>query len=442
MDPDTYAIMVHKLYVDRVCDKLLTKASGWISCSRKRPLAASNNGDDKTKTTRRCIVLDTPALTGVSQARRGFVLMLMKGVCQPVETLSPMARQNISWVSQITHQLPKTDQWDHVAEHLWGVLEQNESYDKEKSLLRVDVYPRDESRTQTICLKLQQACHEAHCQSVGDNETTPTNPFEGPISMTKSASKCSHRLTLICLPNEFYFGVMDRCHHSRILAMKLNHDAAQQIGVKSFRDDDSAGAKTLPSTVPVSRAYYKLQQVWTEVLLADTNLVSSIRRGTGVDLGASPGGWTQVLVHSVGMKHVIAVDPGLLGRRVLAIPGVHHEQASLETMKLDPKDSFSLVVCDASLVWSQLLNEFKSHVMTKATWTLPSVWVLTMKLPFKTHNSIQRNLDRLRSLLPAQLEEMAKLGYPGRSHLRIRFQMLHLMANSDSERTVIAVFEE
>lgn len=48
-----------------------------------------------------------------------------------------------------------------------------------------------------------------------------------------------------------------------------------------------------------------------------------------IDLGASPGAWTQHLAGAYGYS-VVAVDPGELAPAVLALPGVHHVRARAE----------------------------------------------------------------------------------------------------------------
>jgi hypothetical protein len=124
-----------------------------------------------------------------------------------------------------------------------------------------------------------------------------------------------------------------------------------------------------------------------------------------------------------------------------------------------------------------------------AIFTLPSTWVVTMKLPFKTLGSIQRNVQQIKERLglidqPVQpqqkkknpktdnsseeeeekspplswLDQMAM--HFGKQHdsvygrgssssnnnngrdVQWNAQVVHLMANSDSERTLIATFFE
>jgi len=406
----TFAIMVHKLYTERVKDFLL-RNGGW---------------NEKTSQVN-VQVLDTPELTGVSRARRGFVLLLLENAKRPIESLPPMARQNVSWAGRITHQAQ-----DQTL--IWSTL-QDGGFQIEQDLLRVDVYPRDQ--TEAICLTLQSSSAKAL------DRTAPSDPFEGPIPMTMSASKCSHRLTVVCVgESSYYWGLMNRKSNcdAGILNMKLNHEAADQITVVAA--DSSTGKEVkqnVDKTAPLSRAYYKLDQVWDDYLAKDTSL--QLENGTGIDLGACPGGWTQVLVHKMGLASVIAVDPGRPADRILNLPQVTHVKSDIASVAIEPYGPFSIVVCDASDVWIEIIKQVAETVVRKGKWLLPSVCVVTFKLPYKTLGSIQRHVDMMNESIPSRLNEMAAKMYPAEK-VHARYQIVHLMANSDSERTLIAIFEK
>lgn len=95
-----------------------------------------------------------------------------------------------------------------------------------------------------------------------------------------------------------------------------------------------------PLDMPVSRAYYKLAQVFDDDTLLkvmaaqqqpsdDKSSATSMRttmfsHGNGMDIGASPGGWTQVLYNTLHIPTIIALDPAMLAERVMKLPGVHH----------------------------------------------------------------------------------------------------------------------
>lgn len=121
----TFAIMVHKLYVDRVKD-YLSREGGW---NDPLPSPLSVN------------VLHTQEISGVSRSRRGFVLLLIEKVNRPVESLPPMARQNISWIGRISHQSEDRGS-------IWRTL-RHQGFQPTNNSLRVDVFPRD--KTDLIC---------------------------------------------------------------------------------------------------------------------------------------------------------------------------------------------------------------------------------------------------------------------------------------------------
>jgi hypothetical protein len=425
----TYAIMVHKLYVERVIDFLL-RNGGWNTATKAitQPSSSSNSKNVR--------VLNTQVLTGVSRARRGFVLLLVENVKRPVELLPPMARQNVSWAGRITHQ-------SHDKTLIWSTMERgsskggnqfvNEDKLRDSIQLRVDVYPRD--KTEYICLALQTCC----AKSLGRGEV-PTDPFEGPISMTMSASKCSHRLTVVFAQNCYYWGLVDRTSDSAFMNTKLNHEAADEIMVEAA--DSGTGKEVKPDVdvlLPLSRAYYKMEQVWHDYLMPEQD---DLQLHRGIDLGASPGGWTQVLVHQMGLSRVLAVDPGRPADRILTLPQVTHIKSDIISSVIDPQDGpLSVVVCDASEVWIELMKQLEETVAQKCKWALPSVWVITLKLPFKTLGSVQRHVDMIYERIPSHLEGISAKMYPG-DKVQARFQIAHLMANSDSERTLIVIFEK
>jgi 23S rRNA C2498 (ribose-2'-O)-methylase RlmM len=221
--------------------------------------------------------------------------------------------------------------------------------------------------------------------------------------------------------------------------MKMNQEAAGEIGVEPA---DSTTGKEVKANVdmkaPLSRAYYKLDQVWQD-FLEPLNLPLS--EGSAVDIGACPGGWTQVLVHRMGMSQVVSVDPGRPADRILDLPQVTHAHCAMAYADLEPHGPFSVVVCDASWVWVEVMKQLAEMVVLKAKFMLPSAWIITLKVPFKTLGSIQRHIDRMHDTVPAQLNEMKDKMYP-HTAVRVRHQIVHLMANADCERTLIAIFEK
>lgn len=544
---DTYVVMVHKLYAERVLTFLYggsdpaasaAPAADWMrvdddddddgagccvasSKEHAAATAAAVSPDPRRVVT----VLDTPAMTGVSQARRGYVVLLLEHCCHRggggVTTLSssdaissccfsrlaPMSRQNISWAGRITHSVTLRNirscdttaaaaaaastatTTDNIGSIIWEtILTMRKKADADhqtdarllpadtlhlsnttEMLLRVDCHPRD--MVENICRKLQEAAVAA--SNVADASTSNnstgtgapriviTDPFEGPIAMTMSRSKCTHKLTVIQSTNNenndddddisFYWGLEDRTATST-MELKLNHEAAEDVIVvpadADGNDTPAAAAAAVNAKTPLSRAYYKLHQVWHDYLSAETAIAAELFDqgggcgGAGLDLGAAPGGWTQVLVHEMRMSVVVAVDAAKLAQRVASLPAVVHIQSSMETANLRASQPYSVLVCDASVGWAVLLD-LMVKVVKNCTWTVPAVAVITLKLPFKTAGSIQRHLDAIDEKLPRSLQDMQAAMYPTfGKRVKTRYRLVHLMANADSERTVIAIFED
>uniref|UniRef100_A0A7S2TSB9 Ribosomal RNA methyltransferase FtsJ domain-containing protein n=1 Tax=Lotharella oceanica TaxID=641309 RepID=A0A7S2TSB9_9EUKA len=62
---------------------------------------------------------------------------------------------------------------------------------------------------------------------------------------------------------------------------------------------------------PPSRSYFKLREAFARSRLLMDHSDDFYHQAIAVDLGASPGGWTQFLLEK-GCRHVYAVDPGTL----------------------------------------------------------------------------------------------------------------------------------
>jgi len=445
--PPSYAIMVHKLYSDRVQAFL---------------------GSGKVQ------LLDTTELTGTSNHRRGYVLLLLQvRDDRRFPKLSPMARQNMAWVGRITHRAmitsssscsnPSALSQECSTTNTIGSLIWNESISQNKAnlenmVIRVDCHPK--TRTEDICFQLQQAAL-ANFPNF-DNSTIIDPAYDGPIAMTASASKCTHRLTIVCCCNNdennkqegadeeknwadcYYWGLVDRSSPV-VTDLKLNSEANCDLRITPTAKYPST-ADVQPNTdpaAPLSRAYYKLHQVWQDRFWIDDDNSSSEcwwQGKVGLDLGASPGGWTQVLVHCAQLSKVVAVDAGLLADRVAQLSQVEHVPSIMESCQLPGcKQSYSILVCDASVRWETLLD-LLLPLMKTVSWTQPAVAVVTMKLPFKRTGSIQRHIGYIEERLPEYLKELSASMYPDGDIVPTRHYLVHLMANTEQERTLIVHF--
>ena len=93
-----------------------------------------------------------------------------------------------------------------------------------------------------------------------------------------------------------------------------------------------------------SRAYFKLEEA------LDLAEVEDLGGKRALDLGAAPGGWTEVLLDRGAS--VVAVDPGALDDAVSARPGVRHIQKKSQAARDDGDldgERFDAFVCDMCL---------------------------------------------------------------------------------------------
>jgi predicted rRNA methylase YqxC with S4 and FtsJ domains len=460
---NVYIFMIHKLYVERL--------HTYVSHCQQDASSVTWN------------ILDVPKQSGVSQARRGYVILwlsLGEGSSRFLPPLSPMIRQNIAWVAPISHLACAIDDdvvpigdviwistlrdrlWDRTAKAL---------IDNSSISLRVDCYPKS-PLTEKLCRQLQHAVREM----IGDRFEC-ADPFEGPLPMTMSKSKCTHRLTVVRIQSEnfssydYYWGLECRSDSNRdniLMDLALNHEAAEEMAVVPQETAPTIGDPAIPR--PVSRAYYKLLELYQDYLCQtpEADILQELLRtqsAVAMDWGAAPGGWTQVLLQHMGVSTVVAVDKAKLAplHRLLknsAKQRLVHVPATLENFSFQtfldnqevadekrPSTSFSILVCDASVQWNNLLPlilQTMQRNQTAVTWTLPAMLVLTLKLPFKTIPSLQRHVADIQQQVPIFIQNLQSILYPPSvSHppMSSRHRIIHLMANSDSERTLLIFFE-
>eukprot|EP00002_Diphylleia_rotans_P025795 TRINITY_DN5119_c0_g1_i1.p1 TRINITY_DN5119_c0_g1~~TRINITY_DN5119_c0_g1_i1.p1 ORF type:complete len:346 (-),score=58.85 TRINITY_DN5119_c0_g1_i1:18-1055(-) len=173
------------------------------------------------------------------------------------------------------------------------------------------------------------------------------------------------------------------------------------------------------SSLTICRAASKLEEI------IERDMISIEKSFKALDIGASPGGWTNILSHHASM--VVAVDPADLDPSVLK-ENVLHVPKKLEecTSELSTHGPFDVVVCDANreptrfAQWLVLVCPFIQDggkvVMT-----------LKMQSIFKTNKSgtmtvDQKKLDSVIGLFEEILEDI---------------QITWLFANTTHERTLV-----
>jgi 23S rRNA U2552 (ribose-2'-O)-methylase RlmE/FtsJ len=460
------------------------------------PLTENLNSQD-----RNCIVIPTPDEKGSRKDRTGFSLLVIHGAIMSPVDLPPMARKQISWVGNLTHQSSlvlngrgngtnKTNvaslssNLNSIVQDIWHDLTTKSSYDAQRDFLRIDVHPKS---------------YNSEIITAFTNMMHPTL-----INLAFSCSKVSHVVSIVVhssasLPNVtptetsmmemIEWGISTSKEHFEDLNGQLNDYAKKEIRLVTDNDIDLSvdGEKKddVPLDMPVSRAYYKLAQVFEDETLlkvmaapqqqiddkcSTTSMTTTpLSHGKGMDIGASPGGWTQVLYNTLHIPTIIALDPAMLAERVMALPGVHHLCTDISSDEckqvLSKYVPYSVIVCDASesnanellikivetlgRISSILVDKGNrnSSMATVVAW--PLCLVITIKLPYKTIGSMQRNIEKTCEYIPEFLRKIASLGPVSNDNgddqcddynVDIRYKICHLFANSLSERTLVATF--
>lgn len=120
-------------------------------------------------------------------------------------------------------------------------------------------------------------------------------------------------------------------------------------------------------------------------------------RGTALDLGAAPGGWTRIL-RQLG-QYVTAVDPASLDPRLDGEKAVRHRHMTAQEFLREEPDRFDIIVNDMRMDAAdsaRLMVNFASRLYRHG------VAVMTLKLPegedaTATHARVNAALDTLRT---------------------------------------------
>ena len=180
----------------------------------------------------------------------------------------------------------------------------------------------------------------------------------------------------------------------------------------------------------VCRAYYKIQEVieyhfvqwgWHEECLPFE---------TVVDVGASPGGWTQYLARI--SKKIIAVDPGELRPEVLAMNNVQHlphliENKSVQSVLRNLDKKLTCCICDINVDVRETAKLLLRHVLPHMS---DGVIVMTLKLcKSPTTKFIESAVKAVKSIL----NESGKC---------FDYRVIHCNSNSSNERTIVCKYRD
>lgn len=306
----------------------------------------------------------------------------------------------------------------------------------------------------------------------------PKAPHSG-TTLTRSASKATLCAAFVRVNRSVFRWGFCSGADAENLSSLLNHNAVcPVIPVKSAKNSEKVDPLL---DAPVSRAYWKMAEIinrhvgWWATTECSRHELGTTTRRQGLDLGSSPGGWTQALrgggggdnarvvqgggSYSLGVascSHVLSIDPGKMSERVLKLGGVQHAAVNFTSdaaaRAIAAAAPFSAIVCDANVDPPSLLPMVRDTLRAAAMALPPHpaaeaaddgvsrllchphcLLVLTLKFPYKTVSSVERNLALLQRTLPAHLREIA-----GLVDENVPYKVVHLYANSPCERTLIA----
>ncbi len=224
---------------------------------------------------------------------------------------------------------------------------------------------------------------------------------------------------------------------------------------------------------PVCRAYHKLNEV-LDVQFPRLQWEYELE-SLSVDVGASPGGWTQVLSYS--NFRVIAIDPGALDPSVLDLPNIRYVPFLCEAKQCSDaiaeecqkNGRITVAVCDVNCRVQDAARLLVIHILpSMLTWTtgtttatkkdttfpLVSYLIFTLKL-FKNPKS-----HHVTQAIEVALGEISSCvqKFTGCQHVgvfewkvnkmqhtstkpKIVWECIHLLANSQNERTLLVRIE-
>ena len=486
-----YGVLCHRQYVDRVSNALLAVDDEWVTIYANEDACPSRVLPAKQSS----ILIPTVMEKGPRKSRTGYSLLVLQNCVMSPAALPPTARRQLSWAGRLsqrteikgsfgeeeqivevsttgqkrTRSIERVDERidsyleiiDTVTAEIWRELT-NKGFDIESDVLRIDAHPKAINSNSYVCLAMQQSA----------KKVTPLTT-NGPIKLALSASFATTVVSVVfSSQKEALWGISTNKEHFEELNQRLNDYATKEVAVEATDSKsglDKSSLCELPSILPVSRAYYKLAQVFEDKNLLDK--IASLRgiegkdnitkhvllsHGSGLDVGASPGGWTQVLCNQLCIP-TVAVDPAVLAKRVKSLNGVTHIRSELSSkeaiMGIAQHAPYSTIVCDACMsnpkalfqkiieVLERILTLLKESGNDRGVVTWPLCTVFTLKFPHKTSGSIDRHIGIALEALPDYFRRLATLGSLSQS-VDVRYKICHLFANSLSERTVIALLHK
>jgi len=165
------------------------------------------------------------------------------------------------------------------------------------------------------------------------------------------------------------------------------------------------------------RAWFKVEE------LLSLNLIPQTHLDCVIDVGASPGGWSERLHDHA--NEIVAIDPGLLDEAVLALPRITHLQCKVQDEQVFQhlqNKSIDVLLCDMNVQAEDGLEMIKTlFPLVKSKGTL----IFTVKLMKRySERALASILQRCTETLSSQFEDI---------------RMKWIFSNTICERTIIAM---
>lgn len=267
------------------------------------------------------------------------------------------------------------------------------------------------------------------------------------MQLLASASTYTHLLHVVFLREEslFRWGISSQAFAKENLLTNEYLASALEISRNQSGSDELTARRSEPP--PVCRAYYKVKEIFEQQFpkvlgwtMPDPALCISC------DVGAAPGGWTQILAQY--SSRVLSIDPGLLHPSVLALPNVTYIPETLQNSNIgevlsdlaQSRLKLKVVVCDVNFEpaeTARMLCEFLLPFIDgladcdqcpSRSGSNSSYVILTLKLMKKPK---QHHIDRVVERVLAIITDCS-----GPHSKCWSFHAVHLAANSKNERTL------
>jgi len=240
--------------------------------------------------------------------------------------------------------------------------------------------------------------------------------------VTVTNANCSHTISVSRMNGRYYASILP------------NHQKPAAGDARERGKGDSA---------PPSRSYYKLREAFARSRLMMDRSDDAYAQAVAVDIGASPGGWTQVLLEK-GCRRVYAVDPGVLKLpkpqgRVSHIRGkISRCLGSLKAaMRADNVTGIDILTCDIN---AHPIQAIQSLLLLQPMLKPKAIIAATLK-DFASGPEASKRMKKdnqsTANNATTGFETEVRMWLTRLKRLAHRIEMFHLLTATTWERTVV-----